>query len=115
MVAIITVAYPAAQDISNKDLLAGLSNPSRWIIHSGDYSSKRHSPLTQITPANVHQIAAQWTFQTAVITGPATRFEATPIVVDGTIYITGVNNNAWAIDGRTGKQIWRYQRSCRKD
>jgi alcohol dehydrogenase (cytochrome c) len=106
----LTIAYPAAQDVGMKDLLAGLNNPSRWVIHSGDYSSKRHSPLTQITPANVHQLAAQWTFQTAVVTGTATRFEATPVVVDGTIYMTGVNNNAWAIDGRTGKQIWRYQR-----
>ena len=37
-------------------------------------------------------------------------FQATPIVIDGVIYITGFNNNAWAIDARSGRQIWRYRR-----
>ena len=53
-----------AQDISTKDLLAGLGNASRWLTHSGDYAGQRFSPLTQITAANVDQLAAQWTFQT---------------------------------------------------
>src|SRR4249920_2461176 len=96
----------AAQSITGKDLLDGLANPSRWLTHSGDYSGHRFSPLTQITPANVDQLAAQWTFQTGVVN----KFEATPIVIDGTLYVSGALNHAWAIDGRTGKQIWHYQR-----
>ena len=68
-----------AQDISTKDLLGGLGNASRWLTHSGDYAGQRFSPLTQITAANVDQLAAQWTFQTGVVN----KFEATPIVVDG--------------------------------
>jgi alcohol dehydrogenase (cytochrome c) len=96
-----------AQSISSKDLLDGLSNPARWLTYSGDYSGRRHSPLKQITPANVGQLAAQWTFQTGVV---ARQFEATPIVVDGVLYVTGAQNHAWAIDGKTGRQIWRYQR-----
>ena len=39
-----------------------------------------------------------------------TKFEATPVVIDGILYVTGINNHAWAIDGRTGKEIWRYRR-----
>jgi alcohol dehydrogenase (cytochrome c) len=96
-----------AQDISSRDLLDGLSNPSRWLTHSGDYTGQRFSPLTQITAANVEQLAAQWTFQTGVVN----KFEATPIVVDGTLYLTGALNHAWAVDGRTGRQIWHYQRT----
>ena len=96
-----------AQGISSKDLLDGLTNPARWLTYSGDYSGRRHSPLTQITPANASQLSAQWTFQTGV----AGKFEATPIVVDGVLYIGGPMNNAWAVDGRTGRQIWRYQRT----
>ena len=88
-----------AQDITNKDLLDGLANPSRWLTHSGDYTGARFSPLTQITPANVGQLAAQWTFQTNVVN----KFEATPIVIDGVLYVTGSLNHAWAIDGRTGR------------
>ena len=95
-----------AQDITKKELLDGLSNPSRWLTYSGDYSGQRFSPLTQITPANAGQLAAQWTFQTGV----NNKFEATPLVIDGILYVTGALNHAWAIDGRTGRQIWRYQR-----
>src|SRR5258706_1335488 len=95
-----------AQDITSKDLLDGLANPSRWLTYSGDYTGRRFSPLTQVTPANAAQLAPQWTFQTGVVN----KFEATPIVVDGVLYVTGPLNHAWAIDGRTGKQIWHYQR-----
>src|SRR5471032_822447 len=101
--AIVTVR---AQDITSRDLLDGLANPSRWLTHSGDYSGQRFSPLTQITPANAGQLAPQWTFQTGVVN----KFEATPIVIDGVMYVTGPLNHAWAIDARTGKQIWHYQR-----
>src|SRR4051794_19001913 len=56
----------ATQNVTEKDLLAGLADPTKWLTVSGDYTSQRNSPLTQITPANVGQLAAQWTFQTNV-------------------------------------------------
>src|SRR5688572_7019309 len=108
---IATAAGLSAQSISNKDLLDGLANTTTWLTYSGDYSGRRHSPLTQITPANAGQLAPQWTFQTGV----AGKFEATPIVIDGVLYVTGPQNHAWAIDGKTGKQIWRHQRLVPQD
>ena len=45
--------------ITSQDLLDGLKNPSRWLTYSGDYTGRRHSPLTQITPSNVSRLAAQ--------------------------------------------------------
>ncbi len=95
--------------IESADLLAGFKNPSRWLSYSGDYSGTRHSPLTQITPANVSRLVPRWTFQseTAVV---GRGFEATPIVVDGVVFMTGSNNYAWAIDARTGRTLWRYRR-----
>ena len=95
-----------AQSITNKDLLDGLANPARWLTYSGDYTGRRFSPLTQITPANAGRLAAQWTFQNGVVN----KFEATPIVIDGVMYVTGALNHAWAVDARTGRQIWHYQR-----
>ena len=92
--------------VTPKDLLDGLKDPTKWLTYSGTYDGHRHSPLTQITPENVHQLTPQWTFQTGVLGS----FQATPIVIDGVIYITGFNNNAWAIDARSGRQIWRYRR-----
>jgi alcohol dehydrogenase (cytochrome c) len=94
--------------ITMKDIADGLKNPARWLTYSGDYSGQRHSPLKQITPSNVQQLAAQWTFQNGVSL-PGQKFETTPLVVDGVIYATGALNYAWAIDARTGKQLWRYQ------
>src|SRR4029453_1616686 len=105
--AVAAISTVAAQDITTEELLDGLANPSRWLTHSGDYAGQRFSPLTQITPANASNLAAQWTFQTGV----NNKFEATPIVIDGMLYVTGALNHAWAIDGRTGRQIWHYQRS----
>jgi alcohol dehydrogenase (cytochrome c) len=104
------VARLAAQapggDIGTKDVADGLKNPARWLSYSGDYTSQRFSPLAQITPANASTLSAQWTFQTG-ITG---KFEATPLVIDGTMYVTGPLDHAWALDGKTGKQLWHYQR-----
>jgi alcohol dehydrogenase (cytochrome c) len=96
--------------IDSKDLLNGLANPARWLVHSGDYASTRHSPLKQITPDNVGRLAPLWSFETGLGLGRQAKFEATPIAIDGTLYVTGLYNNAWAIDGRTGKVLWHYER-----
>jgi alcohol dehydrogenase (cytochrome c) len=93
-------------DITAKDLLAGNGDGTRWLSVHGDYSAQRFSPLTQITPANAAQLRPVWTFQTGVIGN----FEATPIVIDGILYTAGTLNNAWAVDGKTGKRLWSYSR-----
>ena len=46
----------AAQEITSEQLLEGLKNPNRWLTYTGDYTGQRHSPLTEITPANVDQL-----------------------------------------------------------
>jgi alcohol dehydrogenase (cytochrome c) len=102
-----------APGITFQDLLQGYKNPARWLNFSGDYSGQRHSPLKQITPENAHTLTAQWAFQTGVI--PRRGFEGTPLVADGVMYLTGPFNNAWALDARTGRPFWRYQRQLPTD
>jgi alcohol dehydrogenase (cytochrome c) len=97
--------------ITTHDLLAGLKDPARWLTFSGDYTGQRHSPLTQLTPQNVAGLVPQWMFQTDVPGFPGRGLEASPLVVDGTLYVTGNNNQAWAIVGRTGRPIWSYRRT----
>ena len=97
------------REITSKDLLDGLKNAGRWLTYSGDYTSRRYSPLKQITPGNVQKLAAKWTFQAEGMV-PGRGFTASPLVVDGVIYMTGNRNIAWAIDARTGQQLWRYNR-----
>jgi alcohol dehydrogenase (cytochrome c) len=74
-----------------------------WPTYHGDYSGRRHSRLTQITPSNVDRLAEAWRFET----GQNPQIKATPILTDGILYIT-TPDNLWAIDARTGRQLWHY-------
>ena len=100
----------APVQITYQDLLGGLKNPTRWLTFSGDYNGQRHSPLKQLTPRNVAGLVPQWIFQTDIPGMPGRGIENTPLMVDGILYVTGNNNQAWAIDGRTGRPIWNYRR-----
>jgi alcohol dehydrogenase (cytochrome c) len=81
-----------------------LNPPSdTWPGYHGDYSGRRHSSLTQITPANVDKLSLAWVFQT----NQAAAIKSTPILVDGVVYLT-VPDNVLAIDARSGHQLWRY-------
>jgi alcohol dehydrogenase (cytochrome c) len=94
-------AAASAQEVP-ADLLLKPTADS-WPTYHGDYSGRHHSRLTQITPANVMQLTLAWAFQTNL----AQPIKSTPIVVHGIIYLSAPDN-VWAIDARSGRQIWRY-------
>src|SRR5262245_10436357 len=98
-------------NISSDDLLRGLERPSSWLTYSGDYTGRRHSPLTQITPENVRRLAAQWTFQSETL-APGRGFEATPILIDGILYLTGSNNFAWRLTRERADRSGAIVASC---
>jgi alcohol dehydrogenase (cytochrome c) len=101
LIALCWCAAMFAQPVDNALLLHPPSDT--WPTYHGDYSGRRHSALTQITPANVGQMTLAWAFQT----GQTATIKASPVVVDGVMYIT-VPDNVWAIDTRSGQQIWHY-------
>jgi alcohol dehydrogenase (cytochrome c) len=74
-----------------------------WPGYHGDYSGRRHSSLTQITPENVDKLALSWAFQT----NQNNSIKCTPLLVDGVLYIT-VPDNVWAVDARSGHLLWHY-------
>ena len=74
-----------------------------WPAYHGDYSGQRHSRLTQINPQNVGQLGLAWAFQS----GQQQQIKASPLLVDGVLYIT-VTDNVWAVDARSGHQLWHY-------
>jgi alcohol dehydrogenase (cytochrome c) len=111
--ALLLAQEAAPPGVTWQDLLQGYKNPSRWITFSGDYSGQRHSPLTQITPANAHRLTAQWTFQTGIV--PRRGFEGTPLAVNDIVYVPGPFNNAWALDAHTGRPFWNYHRQLPAD
>jgi alcohol dehydrogenase (cytochrome c) len=80
---------------------------NNWLTYSGGYSGWRYSNLDELTTSNIGRLRLEWAFQTADLG----QFETTPLVVDGVLYGTAQNNRAFALDARTGRAIWRYQRS----
>ncbi len=75
-----------------------------WLSHGRDYSEKRFSPLESITSDNVGDLGLAWYFDVPTQRG----MEATPIVVDGRMYVTGSWSNVYALDAATGALLWRY-------
>ena len=73
-----------------------------WPYHQADPGGTRYSTLTQINTANVQNLKRAWTFHTG-----SGRFASSPMVIDGVMYFSAPNG-IYAIDGTTGKQIWKY-------
>ena len=66
--------------VTSQMLLDGLKDPTKWLMFGGDYTSRRNSPLTQLTPQNVNQLTPQWLFQTPA-PAPGRGLESTPVVL----------------------------------
>ncbi len=80
-----------------------------WRLHGLEGGETRFSPLDQITKENVSRIGYAWSFDDVVVRGKTRRgMQATPLVVDGTIYFTGPWSVVYAVDARSGALRWRY-------
>jgi PQQ-dependent dehydrogenase (methanol/ethanol family) len=107
-----------ARDLSKTilvDLPGGLSfdrlrnaqaEPQNWLTYWGDYQGHHFSTLDQINPGNVKQLQARWSVQMP----GSSILESTPLVVDGTMYTSGPPGQVFALDARSGLQIWKYER-----
>lgn len=76
-----------------------------WPVHGHDLGGQRFVALDQIGRANVAQLAPAWTWRSGVTAS----FQATPIVVDGVMYLSLPYSHVAALDGRTGRPLWRYE------
>ena len=92
-------------------LLESSKEPQNWLMYSGDYLGRRFSILDQINLANAHSLVPKWVYQTVAVG----KLETTPLVVDGILYGTGQDNRVFALDARTGRPIWQYQRALPVD
>ena len=81
------------------------SSDSDWPTYHGSFSGNRHSELDHINLRNVAGLAPQWFFPVP----DQSMIEGTPIVIDGIMYVTGVNQ-VFALDAETGREIWQYSR-----
>src|SRR3954469_14904580 len=80
--------------------------PGNWLTYSRDYTGNRYSPLDQIHAGNVGKLRIAWMRQVDELD----TFETSPIVVDGTIFISEPPNAVVALDARTGRSLWRYRK-----
>jgi quinoprotein glucose dehydrogenase len=84
-----------------------------WPYYGHDAGGMRYSPLAQINRGNVATLQVAWTFHVGDISDGSggkkrSGLETTPILVDGTLYLTSAFNRVFAIDPETGKQRWVY-------
>jgi alcohol dehydrogenase (cytochrome c) len=100
----VVAALPSALAAQNVDAAMLLKPPAdSWPSYHGDYSGRRHSSLTQITPRNVGDLTLAWAFQT----NHTATIKSSPILVDGILYFT-LPDNLWALDARSGHTLWHY-------
>jgi len=85
-------------------ILRANQEPQNWLTFSGNLNSQRHSPLTQIGPANAGDLTLKWVFQSRSLD----KHEVTPLVVDGVMYTVQSPNDVIALNAATGKTIWQY-------
>jgi acido-empty-quinoprotein group A len=104
--ALMILALAAGLSAQGLDLSKLVQPPTdTWPSYNGDYSGRRYSTLAQINQDNVHSLTLSWAFQTRA----QIPVSATPIEVNGILYFT-LPNDVWAVDARTGRQIWHVNR-----
>ncbi|MEM7278232.1 MAG: PQQ-binding-like beta-propeller repeat protein, partial [Pseudomonadota bacterium] len=79
-------------------------DPSEWLAHGRTYSEQRFSPLNQISDENVEQLGLAWSYELPTRRGQ----EATPLVIDGVMYLSGSWSQVFALDAKTGEQLWAF-------
>jgi glucose dehydrogenase len=87
------------------------SSDTEWPVFGGNWDHQRHTLSTQITPRNVGQLDLAWEFDTGV----SSSFQATPIVVNGVMFVSLPFNHVVALKADTGKLLWRYTHNRIKD
>jgi len=95
-------ATPSPQEFAN-----AAGDPVNWILPAKSYTGNHYTEATQITPANVGGMHVAWTFH-ADDEGP---MENSPIVYDGTMYVTSAHDHVYALDAATGKLKWEFKYS----
>lgn len=78
-----------------------------WPFYGNDLANTRFQNVDQITPSNVAGLQPAWVFHTGLL-DPATSFEDSPIIVDGTMYVSTGHDDVFALDAASGQQKWAY-------
>lgn len=102
MAAALLPAFSAAAGAGN-DILANESDGANWAAYGRTFSEHHYSPLDQINDKTVSRLGLAWTLDLDV-----SNTQTTPIAVDGVVYLAAGHSIVHAVDGRSGKLLWRY-------
>src|ERR1700756_1509130 len=91
---------PVTQDQLN----SADKNTTNFLLTNGNYAQTRFHPAKQINRDNVKNLHVAWIFQTDV----KESLETSPIVVDGVVFVTTSFSHVYALDAKTGEQLWHY-------
>ena len=91
-------------DIDGHRILEADKEPGIWMTHGRTYDEQRYSPLTQINERNINDLGLAWHYDFDTKRG----LEATPIVVDGVMYVTGSWSRVYALDAASGALLWQH-------
>jgi quinoprotein glucose dehydrogenase len=110
---VLAVMFGVAARAGKTTAPAGGATDDEWPYYGHDAGGMRFSPLTQINRENVARLKIAWTFHTGDISEGSGRrkrsgFESTPLMVDGTLYLTTPFNRVIALDPESGAQRWAY-------
>ena len=103
-VSTVLMSAATAATVDAKRILAAAANNADWVTHGRTYDEQRFSPLERITADNVSSLGLAWYFDLDTNRGQ----EATPLLIDGTLYFTSAWSKVFAVDARTGKEKWRF-------
>src|SRR5215831_10538703 len=101
-----TAAAAIPGGVTYERLRGSDKEPQNWMHYWGNYQGTHYSALNQITSDNVSRLQSQWSIQ---LPGTSS-LEVEPLVVDGIMYTSGQPGSVVALDAKTGRQIWRYNR-----
>lgn len=93
-----------AANVSTERLLNAGSEPENWLSYGGSYDEQRHSTLSSINRDTLSQLGIGWVYEMRKPRGQ----EATPVVVDGVMYLTSAWSIVYALDAKTGEELWVY-------
>ncbi|MEE3330041.1 MAG: PQQ-dependent dehydrogenase, methanol/ethanol family, partial [Myxococcota bacterium] len=99
-----TSAQAERAAVDHARIVGAETEPGQWLSHGRTYDEQRYSPLTQIDVSNVGGLGLVWSFDVKTKRG----LEATPIVVDGVMYVSGAWSVVFALDARTGALLWEH-------
>lgn len=94
----------AMANVTTQKIANAHNTPQEWLTYGGTYDEQRHSRLTAINSENISELGVNWTYDLATSRG----VEATPIIVDGAMYVTSAWSVVHAIDAKTGAELWVY-------